>query len=117
MNRRTKIGLGAAGGLLALVLAGGGIAAAVSGDGGDGGAVGGAVAAKAQSAAAAAVPGGKAGAVRSESDQGTAAYDIAVTKPDGSVVDVHLTKSYQVLSVQPQGQENDEQGGSDGDGG
>ncbi|SDY81209.1 Peptidase propeptide and YPEB domain-containing protein [Modestobacter sp. DSM 44400] len=110
MNKRTKIGLGLAGGSLVAVLAVGGVAAASGGE--DGGTDSGAAADQARSAALAAVPGGQARAVRQESDEGNAAYDVQVTKPDGSQIDVQLDQGFHVVGTQPAGQ-----GGDDGDDG
>lgn len=76
----------------------------------------------ARTAAVRAVPGGRAGTVSadsnadsnadSDSDEGNAAYDVAVTKPDGSTVTVQLDRNDHLLSVRPADQQPD-----DGDGG
>jgi hypothetical protein len=80
MSRRTRIGIGVAVGVLALALAGIGTAYAV---GGDSDTVTGATADRARAAAVQAVPGGRAGAVDRESDEGATAYTVRVTKPTG----------------------------------
>lgn len=96
------------------MLALGSVAAASGGE--HGGTVSGAPAAQARTAALATVPGGKAGEVQQESDQGNAAYGVQVTKPDGSQVDVQLDKSFHVLGTQPAGQDGND-GNDGGDGG
>lgn len=104
MNRRTKIGIGVAAGVL--VLSGGavGIASAVGGDG-DG--VGGAAADQARAAAVQTVPGGTAGAVEAQNEGGNAAYGVAVTKPDHNTVEVFLDKDFHVLGTGVPGREGD----------
>ena len=107
MNHKTKIAIGVAAGVL--VLSGGaiGIASAV---GNDSNPISGATADQARTAAVQAVPGGKAGAVEAETDEGAVAYGVAVTKPDGSVVEVHLDRGFHVLGTQAPGQEADTDG-------
>jgi hypothetical protein len=113
VNKRTKIGIGVAGGAAALALGIGGVASAMAGDE-EGAPVSGAAADQARAAAVAAVPGGRAGEVEAESDEGNAAYGVIVTKPDGSQVEVHLDRNYQVLDTEPADQDGDDEGG-DGD--
>ncbi|MFB9690292.1 hypothetical protein [Amycolatopsis plumensis] len=107
MNHKTKIGIGVAAGVL--VLSGGaiGIASAVGGDGDE---VTGTPADQARAAAVQAVPGGKAGAVEAETDEGAAAYGVTVTKSDGSAVEVHLDQAFHVLGTQAPGQDRDTDG-------
>ncbi|WP_432850594.1 hypothetical protein ACQPXB_21635 [Amycolatopsis sp. CA-161197] len=94
MNRRTKIGIGVAAGVL--VLSGGavGIASAVGGD-----EVTGTAADQAQAAAVRTVPGGTAGAVEAQNEGGHAAYGVLVTKPDHSTVEVFLDQGFHVLGT------------------
>ncbi|PXY16724.1 hypothetical protein BA062_38485 [Prauserella flavalba] len=102
------MGIGIAAGVL--VLSGGaiGIASAVGGDGDE---VSGSTADQARAAAVQAVPGGKAGAVDAETNEGAAVYGVTVTKPDGSAVEVHLDKDFHVLGTQAPDQDRD---GDDG---
>lgn len=97
MNHKTKIGLGAAAGVL--VLPGGaiGVASAVGGDGDE---VSGGTTDQARAAAVQAAPGGKTGSVEAGTNEGTAAYGGTATKPDGSVVEAHLDKGFHVLGPQ-----------------
>jgi hypothetical protein len=110
LSTRTKIGLGIGGGVLVLALLGGGTALAVSG-GSDGSQLSGPTADQARAAAVAAVPGGRADAVRAETDGG-AAYGVSVARPDGRTVVVTLDRTYHVLGTQPAGNDGD---GTDGD--
>ena len=107
MSRRTRIGIGAAAGVLAMGLAG--TAYAVSGDDN---AVTGGTADRARAAAVQAVHGGRAGEVDRESGEGNAAYGVQVTKPDGTTVQVRLDAALTILGVQPAGPDRD----SDDDG-
>src|SRR5262245_25979913 len=111
MSRRTRSGIGVAVGVLALALAGIGTAYAV---GGDSDTVTGATADRARAAAVQAVPGGRAGAVDRESDEGATAYRVTVAKPDGSTVQVRLDAGFTVLSVAPGGTDGDTGDGDDG---
>ena len=104
MSRKSKIGIGVAGGALALALAGIGTAYAAGGDDDD---VTGPTADKARAAAVQAVPGGQAGEVDQESGEGNTAYGVSVTKPDGTKVEVHLDRAFTVLGVQPAGHDQD----------
>jgi len=113
MRKRAKVAI--AGGVLALGLVGAGTALAVSGGNDGGGSVSGPDADHARAAAVAAAPGGQAGQVRMGSDGG-AAYDVDVTKPDGTRLDVRLDRNFAVLGTQPAGQDPGGDGG-DGDGG
>jgi len=112
LTKRAKLGV--VGGVAALAAAGTGTAVAAGG--GDGGnPITGPKADQARAAAIAAVPGGHAGAVRPESDNG-AAYGVEVTRADGSQVMVFLNGADRVLGTQPNGPGNDS-GGDGGDGG
>jgi len=102
---KVKIGIGVA--VAALVLGAAGVAGAVS-RGSDGNAVDGATATQARAAAVQAVPGGRAGQVQQETDEGPAAYGVAVTKPDGSTVEVQLDKTFRVLGTQTADQDGDD---------
>jgi len=108
VNHKTKIGIGVAAGVLVLSGSAIGIASAVGGDGDE---VSGTAADQARAAAVQSVPGGKAGAVEAETGEGTAAYGVTVTKPDGSAVEVHLDNGFHVLGTQAPDQERD---GDDG---
>lgn len=55
---------------------------------------------KAVAAAVGSSGGGKASAVESDSENG-AVFEVEVTRPDGTVVDVRLDGSYQVLASAP----------------
>ena len=112
MSRRTRIGIGVATAVAAVVAAGIGTAYAVSG--GDSNAVTGSTADRARAAAVAAVPGGRAAAVDRESGKGNTAYGVHVTKPDGSTVEVHLDSAFTVLDVQPAVDGGDGDDGDDG---
>ena len=104
MTKRSKmIALGAT----TLALAGGGSAVAIAGGAGDGDGeendaaeqVHGSSADKATAAALDAIPGGEANAVERDSENG-ATWEVEVTKPDGSTVDVRLDESYQVVVIE-----------------
>ncbi len=103
MKRTVQIGVGVAGGTLVLAAAGLGIAMADP----DGNDVTGPAADKARAAAIQAVPGGKVGEVEQETNEGAAVYGVAVTKPDGSQVEVHLDKDFHVLGTMPPAHDND----------
>ncbi|MGV7688203.1 PepSY domain-containing protein [Mycobacterium kansasii] len=103
MNRKTKISVGIAAGAVALA-AGLGVAAAD----GDETPVTGPAADHARTAAAQAVPGGKAGEVDQETNEGAAFYGVKVTKPDGTVVEVHLDRNFRVLGTLPVGPGDDD---------
>jgi hypothetical protein len=87
------------GSVIALAAAGGGIAYGVSGgDDGDAG-VAGPQADKAKAAALEITGGGHANAVERDSENG-ATWEVEVTKPDGSTVDVRLDSSYRKVVVE-----------------
>jgi uncharacterized membrane protein YkoI len=66
---------------------------------------------KAKSAAIAAVGGGTVTEVERDDGNGTAAFEVEVTREDGSQLEVHLDGDYNVV-----GQEADEDGPNDNDG-
>jgi hypothetical protein len=66
---------------------------------------------KAKSAAIAAVGGGTVTEVERDDGNGTGAFEVEVTRDDGSQLEVHLDGDYNVI-----GREADEDGPNDGDG-
>lgn len=96
MNKRT-IGATLAGALLVTGLAGGAVAVA-SGDS-EGGPATGAEADRAVAAALVETGGGEANAVERDSENG-AVWEVEVTKPDGSTVDVRLGGDLHVIVVE-----------------
>ncbi|WP_204078991.1 PepSY domain-containing protein [Mycobacterium riyadhense] len=104
MNHRTKISVGIAASAVALAAAGIGIAAADD----DETPVTGPAADQARAAAIQAVPGGRAGEVDQETNEGAAFYGVKVTKPDGTTVEVHLDQNFRVLGTQPVGPGGDD---------
>src|SRR5829696_2691672 len=66
---------------------------------------------KAKSAATAAVGGGTVTEVERDDGNGTGAFEVEVTREDGSQLEVHLDGDYNVV-----GQEADEDGANDNDG-
>jgi hypothetical protein len=104
MKRKMKIGVGVAAGALITAAAGVGMAEAF----GDGNDVTGPAADQARSAAIQAVPGGTAGRVEQETGEGPGVvYGVAVTKPDGTKVEVHEDQNFHVLGTMPAGHDND----------
>ena len=97
MNRKLVVGAVASGILVAAAIAGGATAVA-SNDDGDG-SVTGSQAAHATAAALAATEGGTANSVERDSENG-ATWEVEVTKPDGTTVDVRLDQSYQVVVIE-----------------
>lgn len=96
---------------VALALALGGAAWAIAGGGDDDGpGYTGPGAAEAKTAALAHTGGGTANAV--EKDDEESAWEVEVTKPDGSTVDVQLDDNYKVVGV-----ESDSEGESENDSG
>lgn len=108
MSGKTRTGIRIAIGALALVLAGVGTAYAVVGDGD---AFTGVTADRARSAAVEAVPGGRAGEVDRAPGASNALYAVAVTRPDGTSVQVRLDARFTVLDVQPADQDRDDDAG------
>ncbi len=109
MRRRTKIAAGVA--VLATAALGG---AAIAGAGGvfdDETPLQGSELAKASAAAVRATGGGTVNATERDSEKG-ATYEVEVTKPDGSTVDVRLDASYGVVAI-----DSDSEQADDGDAG
>ena len=109
MRRRTKIAAGVA--VLAAAALGG---AAIAGAGGvfdDETPLQGSELAKASAAALTATGGGTVNATERDSEKG-ATYEVEVTKPDGSTVDVRLDASYGVVAI-----DSDSEQADDGDAG
>jgi hypothetical protein len=100
MKRTVKIVVGVA--ACALVFMAAGLAFAESfGDGND---VTGPAAEKARAAAIQAVPGGTVGKVEQETGEAPGVvYGVAVTKPDGTKVEVHQDQNFHVLGIVPAG--------------
>ena len=92
MNRRTKIGIGAAGVFV--------LAAVSTGIGYAEPQITGSAADQARAAAVKAVPGSTAGAVEAETNEGAAVYGVLVTKSDGTKLEVHLDKDYKFLGTE-----------------
>ncbi|BBZ15891.1 PepSY domain-containing protein [Mycolicibacterium gadium] len=106
MNRRAKFATTTAAAAIAVAAAAGiGIGHAFADD--DGHEVTGPVAEQARTAATSVVPGGAAGEVETETNEGVAAYGVDVTKPDGTVVEVHLDKDMKVLGTEPADQDEE----------
>jgi hypothetical protein len=102
-SRTTKIAAGAAA-LVALALGGAAIANATQGGGGKLTRV---EATKASAAALRATGGGKVQAYERDNEDG-ATFEIEVRKPDGSVVDVRLDASYNVVVIDGDQESNDD---------
>jgi len=100
MNRRTKIGIGAAG-VFVLAAVGTGIVYAdepqITGSAPD----------QARAAAVKAVPGSTAGEVEAETNEGAAVYGVIVTKSDGTKLEVHLDKNYKFLGTEAPDKDDD----------
>ncbi|MCW3012737.1 MAG: hypothetical protein JWO90_3141 [Solirubrobacterales bacterium] len=97
MERKRKVIIGA---VSAFVLAGGGAAVAQAVGGGEEAerSVTGAEADRASRAAVELVPGGDARAVERDGEKG-AVWEVEVKKPDGTVVDVRLSGSFEKVSI------------------
>jgi hypothetical protein len=110
------------GAALAIAAGGVGVAAATGGIGGDDGdsTLSGPAADQATAAALAITHGGTANSVERDSENG-ATYEVEVTKPDGSTVDVRLDGSYNQVAVegdsgdQAEASDQAEQGGDQGE--
>jgi pyruvate/2-oxoacid:ferredoxin oxidoreductase beta subunit len=100
MNRKLVVGAAATGITVAVALAGA-AAAVASNDDGDH-TVAGRQAARATAAALAATEGGTANSVERDSENG-ATWEVEVTKPDGTTVDVRLDQTYQVVVIEGDG--------------
>ena len=84
--------------VLALCAGGAGVASATAGDDDEGQATG-PGADRARSAALAITRGGTANSVERDSENG-ATWEVEVTKPDGTTVDVRLDERYQVVVIE-----------------
>lgn len=103
MRRGTFLG----GVALAVAVAGLGGAAAAFGRGGDDGpSVTGPDADRAVAAALSATGGGKANAVERDNEKG-ATWEVEVTRPDGTTVDVRLRADYSVVVIEPDSEAGD----------
>lgn len=105
--KKRAIGATVAAAVLVTGLAGGAIALAGGDDDGEGHVTG----PDADRAAAAAVKetGGKVNAVERDNEKG-AVWEVEVTQPDGSIVDVRLDGSLKVIAVDSDGQEGEHEG-------
>jgi len=108
INLRTLV-IAAAVVAMLVALGGAGIAYANGGDSEE--QLSGPEAEKAKSAAIAAVGGGTVTEVERDDGNGTGAFEVEVTREDGSQLEVHLDGDYNVV-----GQEADEDGPNDNDG-
>jgi uncharacterized membrane protein YkoI len=100
MKRKLVVDAAATGITVAVALAGA-AAAVASNDDGDR-PVTGSLAARATAAALAATNGGTANSVERDSENG-ATWEVEVTKPDGTTVDVRLDRNYQVVVIEGDG--------------
>ena len=107
MRRRVILIAAGVGGVAALALGGAAIADARMGD--DGEPLSGATLQRASAAALEATGGGRVTETEHDSEDG-ATYEVEVTKPDGSEVDVRLDGSFDVVTV-----EGDREEDSDGE--
>jgi hypothetical protein len=94
MRGRTLF-IAAAGAIVGAGIAGGAVAVAVQDDSG----INGATAEKAASAAIAAADGGRVTSL-DQDNEGVSVWEVEVTKPDGSTVDVTLDRDFKVISAQ-----------------
>jgi uncharacterized membrane protein YkoI len=100
MKRKLVFGAAATGITVAVALAGAAAAVASNDDGDQ--SVTGSQAARATAAALAATEGGTANSVERDSENG-ATWEVEVTKPDGTTVDVRLDQTYQVVVIEGDG--------------
>jgi uncharacterized membrane protein YkoI len=104
---RKRVVVAAAGAGAALAVAAGGVAVATGGD--DGAASHQYTQEQADAATKAALDatgGGTANSVETDSENG-ATYEVEVTKPDGTTVDVRLDENYQVVVIEGDGDSGD----------
>lgn len=97
MRRRVTLIAAGVAGVVALALGGAAIANATQGD--DGEPLSGATLQRASAAALKATGGGRVTETEHDSEDG-AAYEVEVTKADGSQVDVRLDESFDVVTVE-----------------
>src|SRR3954447_2532864 len=111
MNNRLKGGLIAAAAVAALAGGGAAIAGATGGgDDGSGQPITGSALDKAKAVALQETAGGRVSATEVRDEEGY--YEVEVTRPDGSQVDVHLDRSFHVLDSQADGSSSDEGAGN-----
>ena len=96
MRKRTSIVISSVVALVALALGGAAIANARQGD--DGAKLAGATLSRASAAALKATGGGEVNDTEYDSEQG-ATYEVEVTRPDGSTVDVRLDDAFKVVAI------------------
>ena len=98
--------------LVALAIGGAAIAGAAGGgsDDGDGKAITGSALDRASKVALDHTGGGKVTATEAGDEEG--AYEVEVTRSDGSQVDVHLDKSFHVLNAKADGDNGEQESGS-----
>jgi len=96
MRKRVTIVVASIAALIALALGGAAIANASQGD--DGAKLTGATLSRASAAALKATGGGEVNQTEYDSEQG-ATYEVEVTKPDGSTVDVRLDGAFKVVAI------------------
>jgi uncharacterized membrane protein YkoI len=109
MNNRLKGGLIAAAAVAALAGGGAAIAGATGGgDDGSGQPITGSALDKAKAVALQETGGGRVSATEVRDEEGY--YEVEVTRPDGSQVDVHLDRGFNVLDSQADGSSSDESG-------
>jgi hypothetical protein len=109
MKTRKKL-LIVGGSALALAVGGAGVAMATgAGDDGNGQPITGSALEKASSVALNETGGGKVSATEIRDEEGY--YEVEVTKPDGSQVDVHLNKDFSVIDSSADGSGGDEGAG------
>jgi uncharacterized membrane protein YkoI len=109
MNNRLKGGLIAAAAVAALAGGGAAIATATGGDDGSGQPITGSALGKAKAAALQETGGGQVSATEVRDEEGY--YEVEVTRTDGSQVDVHLDRGFNVLDSQSDGSSSDEGAG------
>ncbi len=105
IEMRKKLIAAGAGVVLALGVSGGAVALAGGGDGGEG-TVTGAGADAATAAALEATNGGHANSVERDNENG-ATWEVEVTRPDGTTVDVRLDDKYRVVVIEGDSEAHD----------
>jgi hypothetical protein len=103
MRRRVTLVVGGVAAVAVLALGGAAIADARMGD--DGEPLSGATLQRASAAALAATGGGRVTETEHDSEDG-ATYEVEVTKADGSQVDVRLDESFNLVTVEGDGEED-----------
>lgn len=105
--RRKRVLIGAATLAAAAAIAGGAVAVASGDD--EGPSVTGPAADRAVEAALEATGGGRANAVERDSEDG-ATWEVEVTRPDGTTVDVRLDEAFQVVVIEDDREVPDDEG-------